>query len=480
MKNVLLHLVVFFSIMVFTAVDSAWSAPAAVYVTEFHVIGANKPEELKKTIQTLLLSRLTTEKIATQATATGAELHVSGSYIASGTVFSLDAVAATTAGAFLARAYTQGNSPDDLIPAVNKLAVSLSEGIAKGVAAPLAPPPAASAVSAVPDIIIPPPTISAAGQLVIHKMPGALTGLALGKTLAHGERELFTIGTQSLRYYHQGAGLRLVAEIPYKVYEQLIAVDSADLDNDGSPEIYVTVMNGEQLASQVWVVDGTALKQIAGPLPYFFRSITGNGGVKKLYGQQISNSADFSGPIAEVVKTGDGYALKNPLTLPKQANLYNFNMITNAKGEQTPIVIERSGSLKVFSAAGDDLWKSSEEFGGSEGGFRRTDLSESSGFRRVFIEQRIILTSSGELFVPRNSSSWFMMNKHSYSKSSLYKFAWNGVDLNEKWHTKQNDYYLADFAYDESSHELLLLEVVAKEEGIFDKGASRLVIRKVD
>jgi hypothetical protein len=39
---------------------------------------------------------------------------------------------------------------------------------------------------------------------------------------------------------------------------------------------------------------------------------------------------------------------------------------------------------------------------------------------------------------------------------------------------------MADFAYDNTSHELFMLEVVAKEEGIFDKGVSRLVIKKIE
>ena len=73
-----------------------------------------------------------------------------------------------------------------------------------------------------------------------------------------------------------------------------------------------------------------------------------------------------------------------------------------------------------------------------------------------------------------------MRNKHYYSGSSLYSFAWNGSVLHEKWHTKPTDYYMADFAYDNTSHELFMLEVVAKEEGIFDKGASRLVIKKIE
>jgi hypothetical protein len=461
------------------SVTTAWSAPVTAYVAEFNVLGASKPEEMKTTIQALLLSRLAGKTISTQTKPEGAAIKVSGTYIVSGSVFSLDAAAVNSAGAILARAFVQGNSPDELIPAIGSLAKSLSDGIGKGAVAVASPTVAVQALVLPADIIIPvlEPTLRTTGQ-AIHRLKGGLNGLAVGQTFPGGDRELFVVGPSTLRYYRQGAELKLLAEIRYKVYEKVLAVDSADLDNNKIPEIYVTVMDGEKLVSQVWTVDGTTLKKIAGPLPYYFRAVTATGGIKKLYAQQISGKDDFSGDVAEVVKSGSGYGLINPLKLPKQGYLYNFNLLSSTKGEQNQVITDRSGYLRVYSAAGDELWKSSEEFGGSETNFKRTDLG--SDFRPVFLEQRMIVKANGELLVAKNSASWLMLNKHSYAHSSMYCFSWNGTDLEEKWHTKPNDYYLADFAYDDSSRELLLLEVVDKEEGIFDKGASRLVIRKME
>ncbi len=469
------HLILAALLCVGTMSGTAWSAPVMTYVAEFSVSGASKPEELKTTIQTLLLSRLASEKIMTQARPEGAEIRVTGSYLLSGNIFSLDAAAANSAGTVIVRAFTHGKSPDELIPAVGTLAKSLSEGIDKGIASMAAP----QASVLPPEIIKPTRTVQATGQVIL-KLEGALSGLAVGRTFPGGERELFVVGNQKLRYYRQGTELKLLAEIPYKVFEKVLAVDTADLDNNNIPEIYVTVMNGETLASQVWTVDGTGLKQIAGPLPYFFRTVTSTGGVKKLYAQQISGTADFYGDVAEVIKSGESYVVKNPVKLPKPGYLYNFNLLKGIKGDSNPIISDRSGYLRVYNQAGDELWKSSEEYGGSETAFKRSDFSDGNGYRQVFLDQRMIVKANGELLVPKNTGSWFILNKHSYSHSSLYCFAWDGGNLEEKWHTRQSDYYLADFAYDENSRELLMLEVVAKEEGVFDKGASRLVIRKVD
>ena len=469
------HLIVAVLMMIAASCSFAWSAPVPAHVAEFSVSGSSKPDEMKTTIQLLLLSRLAGEKIATQAKPEGAEIRVTGSYLLSGTMFSLDAAAVNMAGVVIARAFTQGKSPDELIPAVGVLAKSLSEGIIKGLAAQ-----GGDLSTATPsDIIKPVRTMSASGQ-VVHKLTGAMIALAVGQTLASGERELFVAGSHALRYYRQGSELKLMAEIPYKVYETILAVDSADLDNNGIPEVYVTVMNGEIPVSQIWAVDGTSLKKVAGPLPYYFRAVTGAGGVKKLYAQQISGTADFYGEVSELVKSGEGYKLADPVKLPKQGYIYNFNMLKGSRGESNPVVLDRGGYVKVFNPVGDEIWKSGEEYGGSETSFKRTDRNGDNGNRSVFLEQRIVIKANGELLIPKNSASWFMLSKHSYSNNSLFCFAWDGSNLEEKWHTRKSDYYLSDFAYDESRRELLMLEVVAKEEGVFDKGASRLVIRKVD
>jgi hypothetical protein len=471
------------AILILAAVcTSAWSAPLTTYVAPFAVSGAAKPDEMKSTLQALLLSRLAGDKIATVATPEGADITVTGSYLQSGSFFSLDAAATTRAGVVIVRAFSQGKSPEELIPGAGSVAKALSAGIEKGfvaTAATTALP--ASTFTPTPGLVKPAPTVSASGQTIL-KLDGALSGIALGRTLPNGERELFIVGDHYLRYYRQGAGLKLVAEIPYRIYEKVLAVDTAALDGDTIPEIYVTVMDGEKLVSQVWTVDGTALKKIAGPLPYYFRSVTGSGGVKKLYAQQITGKADFSGDVSEVVKKDGAYALGAPVKLPKPGYLYNFNFFKDAKGETDAILFDQNGNLRVYNPAGDDIWKSGDGYGGSETFFTRSDPESvrGDGIRQVFLDKRIIVMPDGELLVPKNFSSWYILDKHAFGHSSLFCFAWNGTDLVEKWHTNQTDYYMSDFVYDVSSRELLLLEVVTKEGGAFSRGASRLVIKKLE
>ena len=500
----------------FLYIPAVGAAPIKAYVSEFSVTGGQNKDELKGILQTLLTTRITSDAVTTLDNKTGAEVIVSGSYLQIGKVFSIDAVARNVKGDVVTRSFVQGESQDELIAAVGKLAQVLAGGIAKNyvpavssqpvapvagaVTVPVVAPPAdivkpmdivkpstvekAAEGATQPDIIRAAPVAkSAGGGWVSQRLTGVMRGIALGKTLANGEREVFIAGNRNLKYYRMGEGLKLIAEVSTSGDEKILGVDTADLDGDGVPEVYLTVLNGENLASRVYLADGTGLKKIAENLPYFMRGMALAGGKTKIYVQEMSTDADFYGDVYELVKSGDRYEMKNPLKLPRFAFLYNFNQFKDREGKTDFVVLHPDGYLMVYSASRDELWRSSDKYGGSELYFQRPDLSSfrttGDPMRWIFLQQRIIVTGSGEIIVPQNGGFWVVGNSRSYGKSAVVAFTWDGSSLEERWRTRQSQNYLADYAYDETRKELLLLEKV-KKEGLLDDGASALYIKKVE
>ncbi|KAF0219800.1 MAG: hypothetical protein FD174_1813 [Geobacteraceae bacterium] len=491
MKNKVI--IISFLLAVFLTGTCAAAAQIKAYVGEFAVSGMQGRDELKGTLQTLLSSRLNDETILTVDAATGADVLVSGSYVVIGKVYSLDAVAKEPSGRVLTRVFEQGEGQDELIPAVGRIAQKLKSEILKShaqvttaplAAAPPVVPKPEAAVPAPAEIVKPQPAAKdVASGWISQRIAGAMTGLAVGRTVGDGERELFVAGSHTLKFYRQGKELKLVAEYAFKTDEQVLGIDTADLDGDGKPEIYVTAMSGEALASQVWTVDGDNLKKIAGALPYYFRAIALEGKEKRVYAQQMGRDADFYGNVHELVKIGEKYDLKTPITLPRFGHIYNFNRFTDGAGKSHYVVINEDGYLVVYSVDGEELWRSSDKFGGSEMYFKRDDITRmrftGDQYRWIFLEQRIAVNKAGEIIVPRNSGTFVVGNNRSYRKNSVFCFTWNGSSLEEKWRTKENQNYLADFSYDEAGKELILLEVV-KKEGIVDKGASAVSIKRVE
>jgi hypothetical protein len=225
------------------------------------------------------------------------------------------------------------------------------------------------------------------------------------------------------------------------------------------------------------------LQKQAENLPYYFRAIDLDGKGKKLYAQESSNDTDFYGDVFLVEKTDGSYRLKNPLKLPRFATIYNFNQFTDPTGKKYTVVIHDDGYILVYSDAGEELWRSADKFGGSEVYFKRQDLTNlrntGDQYRWTFLEQRVVVTPNNEIIIPKNSGFFVFGSNRSYKKNTIYAFAWNGATLDERWHTKESQNYLADYCYDPQRKELVLLEVVQKK-GLLQQGASALVVKKVE
>lgn len=123
-------------------VPAAGAGMIKAYFTGFAVTGTRNGDEMRTGLRTLLTSQLEGALILAVDTPAEADIIVSGSYVAFGAIFSMDAVAKNSAGAFLGRAFVQGEGKDELIPAVGRLAQDLAGQVRKA----HVPQPTASAV----------------------------------------------------------------------------------------------------------------------------------------------------------------------------------------------------------------------------------------------------------------------------------------------------------------------------------------------
>lgn len=502
-------------------VPLAGAAQTRVYVSEIIVNGVQNRDELKNALPNLLASRLTSDSILVVDKAADADVTVAGTYLVLGRVFSIDVTARDKSGKVLVRGFEEGGSPDEMIPALGKLAQKLIAGISSaylpqqtgqvGDAINLAAPGMSKKATVVAPVVTVVPVavpLPAGNQLepvavgtsdiiraqpkgkasqpgaLIQRIEGELTGIAAVRELGDGEREVFVTGLHSLCLYRIGKLQQLLYKQEFPADSRVLGVDSADLDGDGVPEAYVTIMSGETLASQVWVVKDNALKMVAEKLPYYFRGIALAAGERKIYAQQMGVDVDFFGDVFELVKRGNGYELKNPFRLPRYGNIFTFNFFTDRSSKMHGIIINEAGNLVVYSPTGEELWRSGEKYGGSELYFQREDQSNvrvtGDRYRWVFLQQRISVTGDGDIIVSQNLSGLFSIGyNRSYNKNTLFALGWNGAALEEKWRTRVAEGYLADYFYDSQRKELVLLQVV-KKDGLFSKGASVVVVKSVE
>ena len=463
-------LLLVFSALAFLVVPCLVSADLPkTYVAPFSVSGAAEKEELKTTMQGLLASRLNRERIQLVDSQAGAELVVAGSLAVFGKVFSIDALVKSVDGRMFVKSFEQGEGMDDLIPAMGRLAQKIDRELAKYTPAPALPPAAQSPLPAPALVTLPAAPTASQDVLTIPSLEGVFIGISLGRKRPTGEREVFLAGERVVRsYLWKGSELTLVAEVAVQEPGKILGIDSADLDGDGVPEIYLTIMDRETLVSRVYLPGTAGLEKIAEGLPYFFRGVDLDGKSRKILVQEMGGVADFYGDAAELVKTGSRFKTGIRLKLPRPGNIYNFARFADAAGKRLYAVLNDDGYLIVSAEDGRELWRSGDKFGGSEGSFQRLAMDQARvtgvDYRRIFLEQRIMVTPGGDLLVPRNEAKYHVGSYRSYSKHSLHVLRWNGSVLQEKRRLPENPGYLADYAYDPVSGDLFVLEIVQREE----------------
>lgn len=473
--------------------------PLKTYVSEFSVTGTPDREELKLTLQGILASRLNPDQTQLVESADRAELLLTGSYALFGKNFSLDISIKLPASGKLSKVYEQGEGQDDLLPAVGRLTRKIERELTRirmtvPAAAIASPPKAPVEASGAGLKTAAPPATPVPGYIVksgnpipsdsaITPLEGVFGTIALGRTLPTGERELFVAGERSIRFLVSGAGVKQKAEVVIPIPARILAIDTADLDSDGTPELYVTILDRESLSSRVYLPTESGLVLLADNLPWFFRGIGSNLKSRIINVQGMDSDGKYFGGISELLKSGNRFEARNPRKLPPQGNIFNCTSFRDASGAELTAILDEDGYLSVYGINGNKLWKSSDKYGGSETSFKHESLTQlrSTGdqYHWTFIEQRIIVLPDGTLLVPRNEGIFSVGNSRSFNKHTLHALKWNGALLNEIWHARQSPSYLSDFAYDHSSGEVILLEVLQKAD-LFSKGKTAITINRIE
>lgn len=445
------------------------SSPAAAeqikaFVGEFTVSPAENAG-LKGILQTLLSTRLNGDGIVTVGTAAGADVVVTGSYTQIGKIFSIDAAVRADKGEVIASTYEQGESQDALIPAVGKVAARLRSEILKQ------RPPRSASPAEVRVAVAPAPPAVPTSEWISPRIDGAKTGLAPG---SGGETAEFVIAQKDLiQLYRRDAGLIPLAEEKIPSRMKIVSLDTLPAEEGGGALAFLSIVDSDRAASRIYLQQEGKLKLVAENLPFLFRVVAADG-KRALFAQEMGRGEDFYGPVFAAAYGKGELQRKDALHLAAPVNVFNFNRFTDRQGKPHLIAFTENGKLSVFSEKGDEIWQSSEKYGGSETFFERPDPENEritgNPYRKRFIPQRIVVTERGEIIVSHNSGT-VIGNSRNYSSYSLVSLTWNGSALEEQWRSKPVQNYLADYYYVPDSRELVLLEVVQKE-GFFGKGGS--------
>jgi TolB-like protein len=293
-------------------------------------------------------------------------------------------------------------------------------------------------------------------------------GIALGDVDRDGKTETVIITPNRiliLRNFQQR--MQTVYESPESGWDVYIGVDVADINGNGTPEIFITSLALGRLSVQSFVLefDGKSYNRIASDMPYYLRvtDIPGRGPV--LLGQAQVLGEPYDGAISEMIWRNGRYEPDTRINVSGNVLGFTLGDITN-NGTESMAAYTSGDYIRVISAADKNLWKSSEKYGGS------TIYYEN---RSHYLPMRLMTLKSPKdgktavLAVKNHDVAGMKLQRfRSFNEAQIILFTWDGLGLAPQWKTRKLSGMIRDFAVgdfnNDGKKELLCAVVI--DEGV--------------
>lgn len=271
-------------------------------------------------------------------------------------------------------------------------------------------------------------------------------------------------------YQKKGNDFKLIQQIKGKPYDNYIALDVADVNGNGVKEIIVSSYSGQTVDSFVIEYKNGKYETIASGLPWFLRVIQNGDSEPVLLGQRRGLDNPFDTPIYQISWSGGHYQEGRKMKIPQGLSIYGLTMDSlGGSGAERIIALNSDDYLcifeqttkplskvLVFGGSEEFLWKSEEQFGGSNTTIEpiaKTQSGESDD-RKWFINSRIITYDTNkdakrEIILPKNisSSGRMFQNLKLFTNAEVYNLEWDGLGIAESWKTKKINGYIADYQF---------------------------------
>jgi hypothetical protein len=185
-----------------------------------------------------------------------------------------------------------------------------------------------------------------------------------------------------------------------------------------------------------------------------------------LLGQTRGMDKPFSNPIHEIIWEEGKYKEGKKMKIPVGLSVYGLTIDNLGTGGNDKIIAlddydylfiyEQTDkslmSLKSLGGSPERIYKSDDNYGGSNTAIINDDLSPDDENRVTFINSRILTLDTGkdgkkEIIIVKNVSSVgrVLKNVKLFTSSEIYDLEWDGLGLVENWRTRKISGYVADY-----------------------------------
>jgi TolB-like protein len=345
------------------------------------------------------------------------------------------------------------------------------------------------------------------GFWMSQKIPTEFKGMDIGDVNNDGLNEIVLVDKNNVYIYQKTEKeLKLLEKIKGQSYDNYLAVDTADINRSGIPEIIVTSLNDTVLDSFVLEFKDGKYEKIASDIRWFLRVIDTPSGIPLLLGQEYGFGKPFDLPIYEMVWKNGTYVSDQKMQIPLGLSIYGLNIdnlgiggnekiLTLDEYDYLYIIDKTTKPLSRLSSIGftseELIWRSDDVYGGSNNYIENIDKNnpDDPKAKSAYVNLRIHtadINKNGkkEIIIVKNLSSVGRIFKHYklFTSSEIYDLEWDGLGMAENWRTKKINGYVADYSIkdvDNDGQQEITLALVLSV-GVSLRERSVIVIYKID
>ncbi|MGO9013468.1 MAG: FG-GAP repeat domain-containing protein [Dissulfurispiraceae bacterium] len=261
--------------------------------------------------------------------------------------------------------------------------------------------------------------------LVSFHLPFKADRLATGDLAGNGDMEIALAYGNEIRIYRQGVDLKALEEFSVPANE-IIWMDTLDINKDGKDEILITALRGDEVVSFIYEFKDSSYVPLFKIKDKFLRKI-GNQAIA----QDFSKGDGYDGPVYFFNLKGNTFQKGKILKLPDGVNIYDFQLFKSPEGKQSVAAWDEKGFLHIYNSDGIRLWVGKEDFGGFSTTFDKagTDMVVDRG--KWSVKDRLLI-SNNELLAPKRQPLFGMARGLGYWGSSIKGLWWNGSTIEER------------------------------------------------
>ncbi|HSH68947.1 MAG TPA: FG-GAP-like repeat-containing protein [Deferrisomatales bacterium] len=493
---------------------AAWSFPT-VFVESVKLYNTPDLDSLAPGLRSMLASRLEGDgyEVRTEGDSpTGAgDWLVRTSITRLGSTYSLDAALISADGAAEgARSYETTDKPDDLVPALDKVAERLRQELARTAHRPLAAAPAPAAVpAAVPAMVSPPAAASAPvaprvaapaattpanlqsaleRQRTGPEIPGEGLSLAVADADADGNLEVLVLtGDSIIAFRDRGGELVQVWENPAPQQFTPTALSAGDMDGNGIPELFLAGTRDHSPTTQALEWFGSALVPKGERSYGFLRAVPHPAQGVLLLGMAAGTGKDLFGRgVRRFRWDGSGYREDGKYPVSERAVGANLDFLRLGDKQQVfTVITTQADRVQGFDADGTTVFEIDDQVKGTKRklfGLEHTAGTQDEDIVQISGKTVGYHAPSGEDFVLVHKNGGgigrLFARVASFSNGRILAYRWDGVGLSNAAQSPKYSGFFADIglAPAAAGHGATLYAALVSDKAGFNKGQLTRVV----